>query len=134
MGAGGGDAGDGVALVEDFIAGQHVVAGEAHTLVGVVHPGDGQVVDGNDGLDAGVRLGLGGVDGLDAGMGVGAAQDGPVEQAGHLEIAAVLGPAGNFVGAVVPDGAGAYHVIISIGQYDIGHNQSPRNLGLEWGQ
>src|SRR5262249_2848409 len=56
--------------------------------------------DGEEGLDAGHLQGGGGVQGLDLGPGAGAAEDGPVEEAGAVDGVAVLGLAGGLVGPV----------------------------------
>ena len=41
----------------------------------------------------------------------------------HLEVTAVLGPAGDFVGPVRTDGPGVNHVVIRVGQDNIRRNQ-----------
>jgi hypothetical protein len=76
-------------------------------LVGVL----GQISRGHDRLDAGQAEGLAGVDLADGGVGVGTAQDTAVQQAGHLEVGAVEGPAGDLVHAVVTDRSRADHLV-----------------------
>ena len=108
---------------ESSTVGQHVIAGVTHRLVRVFHTGNRQLTSRNHRLDTGMGFGLAGVDGLDAGVGVGTAEHLPVQQSAHLEVTAVLGPAGDFVGPVRTDGPGANHVVIRVGQDNIRRNQ-----------
>ncbi len=115
----------GMALVEHLVAGQDVVALELETLVSVAEllageGGEGKVPCRHHRLDAGVSLGLAGVDGLDAGMGVGAAQDFTMQQAGELDVGAVLGASGDFIHTVGPDGALADDLVLHLREDYVG--------------
>ena len=126
VGAGGGYGGDGVAFVEGFALSQHIVAEEAvvdHRALGQFGgPARGflEVGGGDDGPDAGMGGGAAGVNGLDAGVGVGAAEDLAIEQAGQVDVGAVVGFAGNLVRPIGPHRPGAYYIIFLIGENDVG--------------
>ena len=81
-------------------------------IVGDAVGGRREVGGGDDGLDAGQRQRLRGVDALDDGVGVRAALDAAVEHAGQADVGAVLGAAGDLVGAVGPDRAGADDLVL----------------------
>ena len=115
---GGGDGGDGVALVEHLVGGDHVVeqpleVGAALAGVDVLVGGAGEVGVGDHGEHAGQGTSLGGVDRLDLGVRMRAAEDAPVEHAGQGEVGPVLGRAGDFVNAVVADRAGADDLVVA---------------------
>ena len=110
-----GHAGNGLADVEDLIAGQDIVSQilercgpftNVHDLV----PGPGEIPGGSHSLDTGQRLGPGGVDGPDTGVGMGAAEDLSVEQARGLEVGAVQSAARDLIGSIVANGSGADHI------------------------
>ena len=109
VGAGGGDGGDGVALVQHLVRGEDVVAD-------VLHAGEDVLTDlcqrighlcqvgrRGDRPDVWVGLGLAGVDGRDAGVGVGAAQHLAVQHPLEPHVGAVERLAGDLVHSVVPD-------------------------------
>ena len=70
-------------------------------------PGSGKSAAVTTASTPGRAQGLAGVDLQDAGVRDGAAQDAAVQQAGHLHVGAVDGPAGHLVHAVVANGPGA---------------------------
>ena len=117
---GGGDSGNGVALVERLLLGETVLGEEAgvpHGLAEVDHHvlHDGNIGAGDDGLHVGEGLGLARVDGDDAGVAVGAAQDLAVQRAGQVDVGAVLGASGHLVDAVVADGTAADDLVAGLG-------------------
>ena len=116
VGAGGGDCGDRVTLVEGLALGHHLQGGGA---VG------GDVGAGNDGADAWSSLGLGSVDGLDAGVGMGAPENLRVQQARCVEVCPVLGAARDLVGAVVPHRSCSHDLEFGVGQDNVGCHVNP---------
>ena len=113
MRAGGGDGGDGVALVEDLAPRQHVV-GRRLAERGLARNGvwRADVVRGGDGPDVRVSLRPAGVDAHDARVGVGAAEHLAVEHAGDADIGSVERLAGHLVYAVVADRPRADHPVL----------------------
>ena len=103
----GGDGGDGVAVVQHLLARHHAardVAEVDHQLAG---GGDqdghvGEIVAGDDGLDAGQLLGGRGVDRADARVRVRGAQHLADELAGQVDVGGVAGAAGDLVDGVGP--------------------------------
>ena len=126
MGAGGGYGGDGVAFVESLAIRQDIVAEELvvdHRALGQFGGPAGGLLNvgrGDHGADARVSGGPAGVNGLDAGMGVGATENLAVEEAGQVDVRAVVGFAGNLVGPVGAHRAGAYYIVFLIGKNDVG--------------
>ena len=132
VGVVGGDGGDGVATVQSLVAGQEVVAEELEAVVVVAQlvlaqRRKGHIGGGYDGADAGQRFGLADVNGLDARVGVGAAEDAPLQQAGQVQVGAVLGAARNLVHPVGTHRALADYVVLHLGKHLIGcgHFDSP---------
>src|SRR5205823_11478386 len=111
-----GDGGHGLAPVQHLAAGQAVAAqvvqlDRAFAQVGDAVAGVGQVGGGDDRLDARRLKRLADLDAADDAVGVRAAEDAAVQEARHGEVGAVQGAAGNLVGAVVADGAGANDLV-----------------------
>ena len=105
-GAGRGDGGDGVAVVEGLVA-RHDVGGQVAEIdlrlaggeeLGAVERGE--IGRGDDRLDARRRLGFRGVDGEDAGVRVRAAHHRAVQHAGKVEVGAEARAPRNLVDAV----------------------------------
>ena len=113
MGIGGGHGGDGVALVEGFAVGQDVVAEKLvvdHRALGKLRGPAGGLFDvggSYHGPHTGEGFSLAGINGPDDGMGVGTTQNLAVEHPGQVNVRAVVGLAGNLVGAVGPHRPGA---------------------------
>ena len=78
------------------------------------------VIGGDDRFDAGQCQGAAGVYGLDPSVGVRTAQDFTVQHPRKADVGAVVGPPGDLVGPVMPDGPGAYYVVLLGGKDDVG--------------
>ena len=117
-------------FVNHLVAGHHVVAGEPGGAAGVGHAGHGHVLAGHHCLDAGECRSFADVDGFDKCVGMGATQDAAVQQAGRLEVRAVFGPAGYLVRAVMPDRPGADHLVVDVGEHDVGSHCNHLTAGL----
>ena len=126
VGVGCRDGGDGVALVKRLVHRQDIVAQEAEVdhgalaLVGHDPRWMFDVVCGDDRFDAGQCQGAAGVYGLDPSVGVRTAQHFTVQHPRKADVGAVAGPPGDLVGPVMPDGPGAYYVVLLGGKNDVG--------------
>ena len=107
------DASDGMALVENLLAGHQRLA-QVFVL-----PVLREVGGRRHGTDSGVRLRLARVDGFDGSMRVRAAKYLSVEQPGRVLVGAVLGDAGHLVGPVVTDGTLPDGRVLHLGQDNI---------------
>ena len=106
-----GDRSDGVALVQDGIAGEDVVGHVLEVALTLAHVdltvfGLGEILVRNDGVNAIECARFRHIDPLDAGVRVRAAEDFAVEQAGKASVATVDGSPGYLVDAVVANGSG----------------------------
>ena len=79
-----------------------------------------QIGGGDHGADTGEGAGRCGVNGLDAGVSMGAAEDAAVQQAGQVQIGAVLRATGNLVQAVGTHGPLADDGVLHFGKHLIG--------------
>jgi len=119
VGADSGDSGHGMSAIERFAGSEKVPADIAErglTLAKVDHTVGplGKIGRGDYGFHTGQSAGLRSIDAENAGMRVGAAQNVAVEQAGSLEVGAVKGSPGDFVGAIMAYGPGSDHGVLAI--------------------
>ena len=138
VGAGGGDGGHGVALVEGLMVGHDVLGHQPHVALGFSQVNDlvlnNREVLGRDcGQHAGQGLGLAGVYRPDAGVGVGAAQHLAVEHPGQLDVGPILGGAGDLLYPVVADWPSAYDFVIAAGALLGGGHSYLRRVGIPVG-
>ena len=96
MGAGRGDGGNRVALVESLLVGHHMLGHQPYVALSLCQVDDlvldyGEVPGSDNAKNAGEGLGPAGVDGAYAGMGVGAAKHLAVKHSGKLDVRSVLG-------------------------------------------
>ena len=114
MRVGGSDGGYCVALVHDLVGGEDLVAEMPVSDVPAARVR--QVLRDDYRPDVGVGLGPAGVYGPDCRVCVRATQDCAVDESGQIDVGAVLGLAGDFVVAVVPDRPLAYGLVLGIGE------------------
>ena len=121
----GGNGGDGVALVQGLVVGEHVVAEVAEVCRALSERDDlvghfRQVRAGDDGEHAVHGLGLTRVYRQDSCVGVGTANELCVEKVVRVEVRAVLGASGHLVGPVVTDGPRSDDLVVAVLEDHVG--------------
>ncbi len=109
-----------MALVQHLLVRQHVFCNHAGVTahVGKIDiPGgdDRKVRRRRDGPHPWERGGFAGVDATNTGVGMGTAQNHAVQHPSQLDISPVFRSAGDFVQAVVTNGAGTQHPVVACG-------------------
>ena len=117
MGAGSGNRGDGVALIERFLMRHNVFGHQPDIALGFGQVNDlilddRKILSGQHRQHAGQGFGAAGVDRPDAGMSIRAAQHLAVKHTRQLDIGAVFGRPRDFVNPVVPDRPGADNLVV----------------------